>query len=79
MKNPVTRTSYLNIYAADSWDVWPLDDATGYMLVVFLNGFSSMVSSHEGPCVWADEQSAVNYLTELRPDLPRHRCDPGPR
>lgn len=79
MEPTITRTSYQNLYAADTWDVWPLDDATGHMLVLFLNGFSSVVSTHDGPAIWSDEQSAVNYLLELRPELPRTRCDPGPR
>ena len=76
---PVTRTSYQNITAADTWDVWPLDDGSGFMLVVFRNGFSAVVSSLDGPIVWEDEQSAVDYLTGHRQDLPRTRCDPGPR
>jgi len=80
MSDPtITRTSYQNISAADTWDVWPLDDGTGYMLVLFLNGFSSVVSTHDGPAIWSDEQSVVNYLLGLRPELPRTRCDPGPR
>ena len=79
MKLPITRTSYQNVTAADTWDVWPLDDGSGFMLVVFRNGFSALVSSLDGPYVWEDEQSAVDYLTGHRPDLPRTRCDPGPR
>lgn len=79
MKLPITRTSHQNIAAADSWDVWPLDDGSGYMLVVFRGGFSAVVSSLDGPYVWEDEQGAVDYLTGHRPDLLRTRCDPGPR
>jgi len=79
MEPTITRTSYQNLYAADTWDVWPLDDSTGYMLVLFLNGFSSVVSRHEGPVIWPDEQSAVNFLLAYRPELTRTRCDPGPR
>ena len=79
MEPTITRTSYQNIYAADTWDVWPLDDGTGYMLVLFLHGFSAVVSSLDGPYIWADEQSAEDYITGHRPELPRTRCDPGPR
>lgn len=75
----ITRTSFQNVQAADTWDVWPLDDGSGFMLVLFLNGFSCVVSTHDGPYVWADEQSAVAYLVGHRPNLPRTRCDPGPR
>jgi len=79
MKMPITRTSFQNVQAADTWDVWPLDDGTGFMLVVFRNGFSAVVSSLDGPIVWPNEQSAVFYLLGHRPELPRTRCDPGPR
>jgi len=75
----ITRTSYQNIQAADSWDVWPLDDGTGFMLVVFRNGFSSVISTFDGPFVWKTEKKASDFLTGNRPELPRHRCDPGPR
>lgn len=79
MEPTITRVSYLNLYQADSWDVWHLDHGNGVMLVLFLNGFSAVVSTHEGPFVWEDEQSAVNYLIGHRPNLPRFRSDPGPR
>jgi len=80
MDRRITRTSYHNmVHLADTWDVWPLDDGTGFMLVLFRNGFSSVISTIDGPYVWTDEQSAVNYLLGHRPDLPRTRCDPGPR
>ncbi|NCC26091.1 MAG: hypothetical protein EOM25_12995 [Deltaproteobacteria bacterium] len=75
----ITRTSFQNMTAADSWDVWPLDDATGFMLVVFRNGFSSVVSTLDGPFIWSDESAAITYITGHRPDLPRYLCDPGPR
>lgn len=41
MERRITRTSYQNITKADAWDVWPLDDGTGFMLVLFLHGPSS--------------------------------------
>jgi len=75
MEPRITRTSFQNVRAADTWDVWPLDDGTGFMLVVFRNGFSAVVSSLDGPYVWEDEQSAVNYLIGHRPELPRIKRD----
>jgi len=71
MEPRITRTSFQNVRAADTWDVWPLDDGTGYMLVVFRNGFSAVVSSLDGPIIWPTEQSAVFYLLGHRPELPR--------
>lgn len=79
MKFPLTRTSYQNMLSADSWDVWPLDDGSGYMVVVFLNGFSSVLSTLDGPYVWENEQKAIDYITGHRFDMLRFRCDPGPR
>ncbi|GAB1411219.1 hypothetical protein MASR1M90_23730 [Desulfovibrionales bacterium] len=67
-----TRTSQQNITIADSWDVWPLDDR-GCMIAVFRNGCSAVLSSVDGPIVWADEEIAVAYLTRRFKRLSRTR------
>lgn len=79
----MTRTSHTNLSIADSYDIWPVDDhrgdGGGWMIVVFRQGFSSMLSDEHGPMVWRTEDAAQDYLTAFAPQLQRHRCDPGPR
>ena len=77
MEPTITRTSYQNLYAADTWDVWPLDDATGHMLVLFLNGFSSVVSTKGGwgppPVRPASGRSSPRRRTWSKPAPPAAR------
>ena len=79
----MTRTSTHNLSIADSFDIWPVDDhrgdGGGRMVVVFREGFSSVLSDEVGPIIWPSEEAAQSYMDAMAPGLPRHRCDPGPR
>lgn len=77
------RQSERLLMTCDSFDVWPCDFGGGFLVVVFLRGFSSLLY-HDydlggGPIVWADVQKAIAFVHAHRPLLPRHECDPGPR
>jgi hypothetical protein len=79
----MTRTSQRNLGIADSYDIWPVDDhrgdGGGRMIVVFREGFSSMLSDELGPMIWPTEEAAQGYIDAIASTLPRKRCDPGPR
>lgn len=61
----MTRTSAHNLSIADSYDIWAADDhrgdGGGWMIVVFRDGFSSMLSDEHGPIVWPTETAAQGY------------------
>lgn len=79
----ITRTSSHNLSIADSFDIWPVDDhrgdGGGWMIVVFREGFSSVLSDEVGPIIWPSENASQGYIDAMAPALPRHRSDPGPR
>ncbi len=79
----MTRTSHTNLDLADSYDIWPTDDHRGdggrWMVVVFRDGFSSMLSDEHGPMMWPTEDAARVFIDAMAPTLSRVRCDPGPR
>mgnify|MGYP003378117116 CR=1 FL=1 len=79
----MTRTSHINLDLADTYDIWPADDHRGdggrWMIVVFRQGFSSMLSDEHGPMMWLTEDAAQGYIDAIAPTLSRVRCDPGPR
>lgn len=79
----MTRTSAHNLSIADSYDIWPTDEHRGdggrWMIVVFREGFSSVLSDQVGPIVWPSEGAAQDYIDAMAPVLPRIKCDPGPR
>ena len=79
----MTRTSHTNLSLADSYDIWPVDDhrgdGGGWMIVVFRQGFSSMLSDEYGPMIWPTNSAAQGFINAAAPSLQRCHCDPGPR
>lgn len=76
----MTYTSLLRLSEADAYDIWPLDESkSDWTIVVFREGFSFTLSGYLGPIVWMSEREAQRYIEATAPNLPRHRCDPGPR
>ena len=79
----MTRTSARNLDLADSYDIWPVDDhrgdGGGWMIVVFRQGFSSMLSDEYGPMIWPTNSAAQGFINAAAPTLQRCHCDPGPR
>ena len=79
----MTRTSHTNLSLADSYDIWPVDDhrgdGGGWMIVVFRQGFSSMLSDEYGPMIWPTDSAAQDFIKATAPTLQRCHCDPGPR
>lgn len=79
----MTHASWTNLSLADSYDLWPFDDhrgdGGGWMIVVFRDGCSSVISNEVGPMVWRTEHAAEVFIDAMEPDLPRYQCDLGPR
>lgn len=58
----MTRESWTNLSLADSYDLWPFDDhrgdGGGWLVIVFRDSFSSVISNELGPMVWKTEHAA---------------------
>lgn len=79
----MTRESWTNLSLADSYDLWPFDDhrgdGGGWLVIVFRDSFSSVISNELGPMVWKTEHAAQVFMGAMDDNLQRHPCELGPR
>lgn len=74
----LSRVSFQNLRSADAYDIWPTDDGTGCLVVVFHDGMSATLRTEGNVhlAVWASELDAKAFIALHAPELPRQKYDP---